>query len=249
MDRRAIEEALAELGAELERRGVTAQLWVVGGAAMVLAYRRGEGTADVDAVYVPPEGVEEAARDVSARLGLPGDWLSSHVAMFFPLATEEGWLPSRVYGALSVSIVDARRLLAMKLRAGRGARDERDIRLLIDACVVESREEALAVYGEFYPEDPMPWGGRAALEAVLGDRAAGLATLGRAKVANASRPGNRDKWWYSVRGRVAHRLAREDGQDLVMVCGARLRPADARGSRAPSRPRCQRCGQRRPDHG
>ena len=47
-------------------------------------------------------------------------------------------------------------MLAMKMRAGRGSRDRLDINLLVKRCGVSSVAEALELYEEFFPEDPLP---------------------------------------------------------------------------------------------
>jgi len=46
-------------------------------------------------------------------------------------------------------------LLAMKLYAGRGIRDEADIDLLLDACGVTSVGEATEIFEHFYPNEEM----------------------------------------------------------------------------------------------
>jgi hypothetical protein len=53
---------LAELGQELDACGVKAQMFVVGGAAMALAYNMRRTTADVDGVFEPKAVIYEAAR-------------------------------------------------------------------------------------------------------------------------------------------------------------------------------------------
>ena len=68
---------LAELGQELDASGVKAQLFVVGGAAMALAYNMRRTTADVDGVFEPKAVIYEAARRVADRHEkLPADWLA-----------------------------------------------------------------------------------------------------------------------------------------------------------------------------
>ena len=49
LDRAGIEEAFRRLGDRLARRGVVADLYVFGGAAMALAYDSRRATRDVDA--------------------------------------------------------------------------------------------------------------------------------------------------------------------------------------------------------
>jgi predicted nucleic acid-binding protein len=52
---RADIERAAALGERLVRRGVVADVFVVGGAAMALAYDAARVTRDVDAVFKPTE--------------------------------------------------------------------------------------------------------------------------------------------------------------------------------------------------
>jgi hypothetical protein len=47
-------------------------------------------------------------------------------------------------------------MLAMKMRAGRGARDRPDTNFLVKRCGVTSVAEALDLYEEYFPEDPLP---------------------------------------------------------------------------------------------
>jgi methylmalonyl-CoA mutase cobalamin-binding subunit len=53
MRRDEILRALAALGADLAERGLVADLYVVGGAAIALAYDERRATRDIDAVFVP----------------------------------------------------------------------------------------------------------------------------------------------------------------------------------------------------
>lgn len=79
MDRSAIIEALAE---ELTKRGVSAEMYVVGGAAIALAFDARRSTRDIDAVFEPKQVVYEAAAVVSKRRGLPPGWLNDAVKGF-----------------------------------------------------------------------------------------------------------------------------------------------------------------------
>ena len=68
MDRKEIIEALTALAGELERRGVVAEMYVVGGAAIALAFDERRATRDIDAVFEPKDVVYEAAA-VVAEIG------------------------------------------------------------------------------------------------------------------------------------------------------------------------------------
>ena len=66
LGRAEIERAFTALGDRLARRGVVADVFVVGGAAMALAYDAARVTRDVDAVFKPHGIVLEEARKVAA---------------------------------------------------------------------------------------------------------------------------------------------------------------------------------------
>ena len=51
LDRQGIEEAFRRLGDRLAKRGVVADIYVFGGAAMALAYDSRRSTRDVDALF------------------------------------------------------------------------------------------------------------------------------------------------------------------------------------------------------
>jgi Nucleotidyltransferase of unknown function (DUF6036) len=51
--RAEMERAFTALGERLQRRGVVADVFVVGGAAMALAYDAKRVTRDIDATFVP----------------------------------------------------------------------------------------------------------------------------------------------------------------------------------------------------
>ena len=75
-----LERAFTALGERLVRRGVVADLFVVGGAAMALAYDAARVTRDDDATFVPHGIVLEEARNVATELGLPPWWLNERPA-------------------------------------------------------------------------------------------------------------------------------------------------------------------------
>ena len=47
-------------------------------------------------------------------------------------------------------------MLAMKMRAGRGSRDHLDINLLVKRSGITTVADALELYEEYFPEDPLP---------------------------------------------------------------------------------------------
>ncbi|WP_155123478.1 MULTISPECIES: hypothetical protein [unclassified Actinoplanes] len=82
MGRAELERAFTALGDRLVRRGVVADLFIVGGAAMALAYDAARVTRDVDATFVPHGVVLEEARTVAEVMGLPPWWLNEQASAY-----------------------------------------------------------------------------------------------------------------------------------------------------------------------
>jgi hypothetical protein len=82
LDRAAIERAFRRLGERLAGRGIVADIYVFGGAAMAMAYDARRATRDVDAVFVPHGIVLDEARIVAAELGLPAWWLNEQASVY-----------------------------------------------------------------------------------------------------------------------------------------------------------------------
>ena len=144
--------AFERLDDELGRMGVEADLFVVGGAAMAVAYDARRATTDVDAVFVPTKEVRMAASRVAEELGLEDDWLNDGVKGFLPGEDIE---QIGVYEGtnLHVAAASPKFLLAMKLMASRTERDVDDIRTLYKICGLTTADEGLAVLESFYPQD------------------------------------------------------------------------------------------------
>ena len=76
LDADGVRALFHELSDRLAAAGVSAQLFVVGGAAMALAYDRVRLTRDVDALFVPAPEVRRIAEEMSGPHGLEPDWLN-----------------------------------------------------------------------------------------------------------------------------------------------------------------------------
>jgi hypothetical protein len=148
-------DAFELLDDELGAMGVEADLFVVGGAAMTVAYDARRATTDVDAIFVPSMEVRAAALKVAEELGLEEDWLYDGVKGFLPGEDVE---QVGVYEGknLHVAAASPKFLLAMKLMASRTERDSDDIKILYEICGLTTAEEGLAVLESFYPQNLMP---------------------------------------------------------------------------------------------
>ena len=151
-DRATIVEAFDELSRVLAQRDVKARLFVVGGAALVLAYGRRRVTRDVDAIFEPKEAVYAAARVVARSRGLPDDWLNDAVKGFAPGPDPDQSVVFRSE-SLEVAVASPEYLLAMKLLASRADQDVEDIRLLYSQLGYTTATEGLDLLESYYPRE------------------------------------------------------------------------------------------------
>ncbi len=166
LDRAGILQALRALGAELSSRGIRGEMFVVGGAAMALAYSSRRVTRDIDAVFEPKSAIYEAAAEIAEQLGLPDDWLNDAVKAFMP-GRDEGALPIPEIEGIEVTTASASYLLAMKLIAMRFGEDEEDIEVLLRECGIDTVEQALSLLRRLYPRREPPLKTRLFLEELL----------------------------------------------------------------------------------
>lgn len=140
----------ADLSSELERRDVQADVFLVGGAAMAVAYDARRLTRDLDAVFHPSGVVREAAAAIATAHGLRPDWLNDAVKGFLPGPDPDA---ARFFETehLRVDVASPRYLLAMKILAGRAGADVADIALLYRLCGFSTVAEGLDLVAAAYP--------------------------------------------------------------------------------------------------
>jgi hypothetical protein len=149
MDRKEIIDALTSLAAELDRRGVVAEMYVVGGAAIALAFDEQRATRDIEAVFEPKNVVYEAAAVVAGQLGLPGGWLNDAVKGFLE-SEDPAAAPVLDLPGLRVLVASPETLLALKVLAHRVGEDEGDVRLLASQLGLQSADQVLALTERTY---------------------------------------------------------------------------------------------------
>lgn len=154
LGRAELERAFNALGERLARRGVVADIFVVGGAAMALAYDSARVTRDVDAVFVPHGVVLEEAQTVATELGLPRWWLNEQASVYISGKDDTGKRRVFDHPGLRVLAASPEHVFAMKAQAAR-ARDIDDLRLLAEIIGIDSLEAALQVCTEFFPEEQL----------------------------------------------------------------------------------------------
>ncbi|MGH3778630.1 MAG: DUF6036 family nucleotidyltransferase [Pseudonocardiaceae bacterium] len=142
MRRDEILRALAALGAELAERGLVADLYVVGGAAITLAYDERRATRDIDAVFVPKNEVYAAATRVAAALDLPDGWLNDAVKGFL-LGPDRFPTKMLEMPGLRCEVASAETVLVLKCLAHRLGEDDDDVVLLAGQLGLDTADDVL----------------------------------------------------------------------------------------------------------
>lgn len=149
-------ELFAELNDELCRMGIRGDVFIVGGAAMAVAYDARPATRDVDGIWHPSAEIRAAAARVATRHDdLDEDWLNDGVKGFLP--GEDRGTPKVVYDndCLTLRAASPEYLLATKLLASLVSRDEDDILLLYGLCGLTTVQEGLGLVERYYPGRPI----------------------------------------------------------------------------------------------
>lgn len=170
--RQRILQLLNRLNAELQRAGVTAEVCLFGGAAMVLAFDAREATRDVDAVFAPTDTLRQAIAAVARDEGESEDWMNDAVKGFVsstPVTTDEG-LPVLSHVRLLRPADDY--LLAMKCLAARAAGDHAtgdraDVALLIRKLNLRTVDAVVEVIRRYYHDRVVPARTRYFVEEIL----------------------------------------------------------------------------------
>ena len=143
---------LHDVAAEAERRDVAISLFLIGGAAMALAYSTTRATKDLDGVFEPKSVVYEIAEYVASQrpeYGLAPDWLNDAAKSFMPGDDPDASTLFEVPG-LSVRVASPRYLFVMKALSAREA-DEEDLRILYPLCGFDTAAAALDAVSAAYP--------------------------------------------------------------------------------------------------
>jgi len=149
-DRPTIKRLIGELGARCAARGLTVEMFLVGGAAMALAYSRERATRDLDAIFEPTMAVYEEARYLADKHGLPPDWLEDAVKGLMPDGADDGEQVRLYREGISVAVASPSYLFAMKAVAARLEDDGDDLLTLARILGITNVEQAFSVLEHFY---------------------------------------------------------------------------------------------------
>jgi hypothetical protein len=161
-------ELFNELNDELAKSETRGDVFVVGGAAMAVAYDARPATRDVDAIFHPSSEVRSAAERVAAlHDGIERDWLNDGVKGFLSGEDEGKQVVLYEGDYLTVRAASPEYLLATKLLASRVSRDEDDILFLFRLCELSTVDEALDLLVRYYGNRPIEAKVRFLLEELL----------------------------------------------------------------------------------
>ena len=164
---------------EIERRlaasGATADLYVVGGAAMTLAHDESRLTGAIEFSHLLSAYPEQWHRRLAGDgRTLPGEMpppltTAASVCELLPVDEDPATVEVFSRGSLRVRCASAERMLAMKMVAGH-RKDRGDIRTLVGRTRIGSLAEALALCAAVLPDEPVPASSRKLVAALVAGR-------------------------------------------------------------------------------
>lgn len=153
LDATDIRCALEDLAERIARHGSSAQPYVAGGAAMVLAHGADHATRDIDVAIVDGyEIVTEQAACIARERGWPTTWLNEQATPYMPPPELRQGKVVLEHPGLVVTAASAQHMLAMKARAARRT-DISDVRRLVELTGIRTVEEIDGLVQSVFPED------------------------------------------------------------------------------------------------
>ena len=147
-----IRELLVELGEGLSQQGLKGELFVVGGAALALAFDSRRSTRDVDAVFAPKSEIYRIAEAmVDDHDELDSGWLNDAVKGFI-LGKDNKSVTVLEAPGIVVRSASAQYLLAMKLHAARIDRDYDDIEFLAKYLELDTASKVFEFIDSKFPD-------------------------------------------------------------------------------------------------
>jgi hypothetical protein len=156
--REDIIRGLKELAKDLNKRGVSADIYIIGGAALVLRYFDRRLTVDVDLRAMDFDVIRPSAEHVADINGWDPDWINNAATQFVPsLGKDVTWETIYEFGGISFKVTTPEVMLVMKLAASRTGRDDQDIANLLAITGLGSVEELELLFEEYFPGDVLPY--------------------------------------------------------------------------------------------
>ena len=156
LNKKDILKYLEEINKKLAERGKFGEIMICGGAVMTLIYEARNSTHDIDAIFRPREDMKEIIDEITRENNLNSQWLNDDVAMFtkeFKNLTSSEY---KRFSNLTVTILDAESLLAMKLVSAReNTYDLGDAAILMKYLNIQNIDEVYALLEKYeFPLHP-----------------------------------------------------------------------------------------------
>ena len=143
---------LKEINSRLKAIDKTGEVYIVGGAAISLAFGGRDATEDIDAIYKPRSEIRKIIKLMSDEHNLRSDWLNNDAEHF--VTEKMSFTLLFEYSNLKVFHIDAECLLAMKLASARPdtSPDMDDCLFLMDKLGIFEEKELLRLV-ELYTDE------------------------------------------------------------------------------------------------
>ncbi len=176
-----LDACLSRLAKEFRRQNgklVSAEIILIGGAAVLTNYGFRDMTYDVDAIIRANASMKEAINKVGDELGLPNNWLNSDfmkTKSYSPKLLQYSNYYKRFGGVLEVRTVSREYLVAMKLMSGRQYKN--DISDVVGILYEEQKREnpitlekiKIAVVNLYGAYDALPEESRKLIEDIMAE--------------------------------------------------------------------------------
>ena len=160
-------ELLDELSERLRRKKSRASIYIVGGAAMALAFDRSRSTHDIDGRIDKGHGaLIEAVHEIARLRGLPESWLNDQATPNMPAVRDERARTVYASEYLTVTGASGEHLLGMKLESGR-AFDHHDVVGLVKHLEIQTVEEGTGIHRRLFPHSRKRRRAREMMEAAM----------------------------------------------------------------------------------
>ena len=157
LSRDDIIRGLKELATDLNSRGITAEIFIIGGAALVLRYFDRRLTSDVDLRAMNFDIIQPSAEVVADNNGWDLDWINNAATQFVPtLGKYVTWETLYENQGVSFKVTTPEVMLVMKLAASRTGRDDQDIANLLAITGLTTLQELEELFEEYFPGDVLP---------------------------------------------------------------------------------------------
>lgn len=155
LSKKLIQTLFEDLNNELAILDTKADLFVIGGTAMLIAYDARPSTKDIDVIWQPSEPIRKIIKLLSEKYDIDADWLNGATKGLMPNVQDENPVVIFDGSYLSVSAPSPQYLLATKILASHQTRDREDIELLVKLCEITNVDQCFAIVDKYYPGRPL----------------------------------------------------------------------------------------------